>query len=236
MNLSQLKPPKGQKHKNQRIGQGMGSGRGKYSGRGAKGAKSISGYSRMRGFEGGQMPLHRRLPKRGFTNIFRKEFAIVNLGHLDRLPGDSFDPGKLLELGVIHKLKEGLKILGSGELKRKILVKAHLFSKSALEKIKAAGGTAEVIPGVKLNVKKVQHPGAKAGTKPKSAAPKPAEKPPADAPEAVGAPVKEKKPSSKKPGAEQPAAEKPAAEKGAEKASKPKQAKPSGKASNKEEK
>src|ERR1700730_4030946 len=214
MNLSKLKPPPGQKHKKQRIGQGMGSGRGKYSGRGAKGARSISGYSIMRGFEGGQMPLHRRLPKRGFTNIFRKEFAIVNLGHLDRLEGDSFDPGKLLELGVIRKLQDGLKVLGSGELKRKILVKAHLFSKSALEKIKAAGGTAEVIPGVKLNVKKVQHPGAKAGTKPKSAAPKPAEKPPADAPEAVGAPVKEKKPSSKKPGAEQPAAEKPAAEKG----------------------
>ena len=150
MNLSQLKPPKGQKHKNQRIGQGMGSGRGKFSGRGAKGAKSISGYSRMRGFEGGQMPLHRRLPKRGFTNIFRKEFAIVNLGDLDRLEGDSFDPGKLLELGVIRKLKDGLKILGSGELKRAIHVKAHLFSKSALEKIQAAGGTAEVIGGVKL--------------------------------------------------------------------------------------
>ena len=80
MNLSQLKPPAGQKHKKQRIGQGMGSGRGKYSGRGAKGAKSVSGYSRMRGFEGGQMPLHRRLPKRGFTNIFRKEYAIVNVG------------------------------------------------------------------------------------------------------------------------------------------------------------
>ena len=79
MNLSQLKPPTGQKHKKQRIGQGMGTGRGKYSGRGAKGAKSISGYSRMRGFEGGQMPLHRRLPKRGFTNIFRKEYAIVNV-------------------------------------------------------------------------------------------------------------------------------------------------------------
>jgi large subunit ribosomal protein L15 len=146
MNLSQLKPPRGQKHKKQRIGQGMGSGRGKYSGRGAKGAKSISGYSRMRGFEGGQMPLHRRLPKRGFTNIFRKEYAIVNLGRLDGLEGDSFDPGRLLELGVIRKLKHGLKILGAGELKRKIQVKAHVFSKSALEKIQAAGGQAEVIP------------------------------------------------------------------------------------------
>src|SRR6266571_5163846 len=145
MNLSQLKPPKGQKHKNQRVGQGMGTGRGKYSGRGAKGAKSVSGYSRMRGFEGGQMPLHRRLPKRGFTNIFRTEYAIVNLARLQALEGSSFDPGKLLELGVIRKLKHGLKILGSGELKKKISVKAHVFSKSALEKIKAAGGTAEVI-------------------------------------------------------------------------------------------
>src|SRR5215831_12290366 len=145
VNLSQLKPPRGQKHKQQRVGQGMGTGRGKYSGRGAKGAKSISGYSRMRGFEGGQMPLHRRLPKRGFTNIFGKEYAIVNLGRLDQLEGDSFDPGKLLELGVIRKLKDGVKVLGSGELKRKIQVKAHVFSGSALEKIKAAGGTAEVI-------------------------------------------------------------------------------------------
>jgi large subunit ribosomal protein L15 len=145
MNLSQLRPPKGQKHKNQRIGQGMGSGRGKFSGRGAKGAKSVSGYSRMRGFEGGQMPLHRRLPKRGFTNIFRKEYAIVNVGKLETLESAAFDPGKLLELGVIKKLEHGLKILGSGELKRKITVKAHVFSKSALEKIQAAGGTAEVI-------------------------------------------------------------------------------------------
>ena len=145
MNLSQLKPPNGQKQKQQRIGQGMGSGRGKYSGRGAKGAKSISGYSRMRGFEGGQMPLHRRLPKRGFTNIFGKEYAIVNLGRLQDLEGDAFDPARLQELGVIRKLKDGLKVLASGELKRKISVKAHLFSKAALEKIQAAGGTAEVI-------------------------------------------------------------------------------------------
>src|SRR5438876_4864698 len=123
MNLSQLKPPKGQKQKQQRVGQGMGTGRGKYSGRGAKGAKSISGYSRMRGFEGGQMPLHRRLPKRGFTNIFRKEYAIVNLARLAELDGDAFDPGTLTELGVIRKMKHGLKILGTGELKRRISVK-----------------------------------------------------------------------------------------------------------------
>jgi large subunit ribosomal protein L15 len=145
MNLSQLKPPRGQKHKKQRIGQGMGSGRGKYSGRGAKGAKSVSGYSRMRGFEGGQMPLHRRLPKRGFTNIFRKEYAIVNVGRLEAMEGSVFDPGRLLETGTIHKLNHGLKILGTGELTRAITVKAHVFSKSALEKIQKAGGTAEVI-------------------------------------------------------------------------------------------
>ena len=145
MNLSQLKPPAGQKQKKQRIGQGMGSGRGKYSGRGAKGAKSISGYSRMRGFEGGQMPLHRRLPKRGFTNIFRKEYAILNIGKLEKLEGDSFEPARLVELGAIRKLKDGLKILGTGELTRKIAVKAHVFSESAKKKIEAAGGTAEVI-------------------------------------------------------------------------------------------
>jgi large subunit ribosomal protein L15 len=146
MNLSQLKPPPGQKHKKRRLGQGMGTGRGKFSGRGAKGAKSISGYSRMRGFEGGQMPLHRRLPKRGFTNIFKKEYAIVNVSSLEKLEGDSFDAQSLLKLGVIRKLKnDGLKVLGSGELTRKITVKADIFSKSALEKIQAAGGTVEVI-------------------------------------------------------------------------------------------
>ena len=147
MNLSNLKPPKGQKQKKQRIGQGMGSGRGKYSGRGAKGAKSISGYSMMRGFEGGQMPLHRRLPKRGFTNIFRKEYVIINVGRLQQLDGDVFDPGRLWELGAVKKLGTGLKVLGSGELTRKITVKAHVFSKSALEKIQKAGGAGEVIGG-----------------------------------------------------------------------------------------
>jgi large subunit ribosomal protein L15 len=123
----------------------MGSGRGKYSGRGAKGQKSISGYSRMRGFEGGQMPLHRRLPKRGFTNIFRKEYAILNVGQLEKLAGDSFTPESLVEAGVLKRLKAGLKILGNGDLTRKVSVKAHVFSKSALDKIQKAGGAAEVI-------------------------------------------------------------------------------------------
>src|SRR5260370_1407483 len=145
MNLSNLKPPKGQKHKKQRVGQGMGSGRGKYSGRGAKGARSVSGYSIMRGFEGGQMPLHRRLPKRGFTNIFRKEYAIINLGRLAQIEGKTFGPDRLLELGVIKKLGAGLKVLGGGEIDRAITVEAHVFSKSALEKLQKAGGKGQII-------------------------------------------------------------------------------------------
>ncbi len=145
MNLSQLKPPAGQKHSSRRIGRGMGSGRGKTAGRGQKGQHSVSGFRQMRGFEGGQMPLHRRLPKRGFTNIFRKEYAVVNVGQLEKLEGDSFDPNRLVELGVVRKMRDGVKILGAGELKRKIKVQAQLFSKSALEKIQAAGGSAEVI-------------------------------------------------------------------------------------------
>jgi large subunit ribosomal protein L15 len=99
----------------------------------------------MRGFEGGQMPLHRRLPKRGFTNIFRKEYAIVNLSTLDKLEGDTFDAARLKELGVIKKLKHGLKVLGSGELTRAIKVTAKIFSESAKQKIEAAGGTAEIV-------------------------------------------------------------------------------------------
>jgi large subunit ribosomal protein L15 len=123
----------------------MGSGRGKTAGRGAKGQKSVSGYRLMRGFEGGQMPFHRRLPKRGFTNIFKKQFAVVNVGRLEGLEGDRFDPERLAELGVIKRLRDGLKILGAGELKRAVQVRAHLFSKSAQEKIRAAGGMVEMI-------------------------------------------------------------------------------------------
>src|SRR5690349_267294 len=185
LGLHNLGAPKGANKGKKRVGRGPGSGHGKTSTRGYKGQKSRSGYSRMRGFEGGQMPLHRRLPKRGFTNIFRKEYVVVNLGLLDRLEGDSFDPGKLLELGVIRKLKEGVKILGAGELKRKIQVKAHQFSKSALEKIQAAGGTAEVIGGEKTPTPAAKPPAAKPAAKPKAAetpkaeagAEKPARKP-----------------------------------------------------------
>jgi large subunit ribosomal protein L15 len=123
----------------------MGSGTGKTSGRGHKGQKAVSGFGQKRGFEGGQMPLHRRLPKRGFTNIFKKQFAIVNLGRLEKLEGDVFNADRLTELGVIHKLGNGLKILGTGQLTRAITVEAHQFSKSAAEKIVKAGGKAQLI-------------------------------------------------------------------------------------------
>ncbi len=145
MNLSDLKPPVGQRHAPKRIGRGMGSGRGKTATRGTKGQRSVSGHSLMRGFEGGQMPLHRRLPKRGFTNIFKKRYAILNLNRLEKLEGEFFGPDRLIELGAIKKLGDGLKILGTGALTRKLHVQAHLFSQSALEKIQAAGGTAELI-------------------------------------------------------------------------------------------
>jgi large subunit ribosomal protein L15 len=153
MNLSELRPPAGQQKQQRRVGRGMGSKRGKTSGRGHKGARSISGYSKMRGFEGGQMPLHRRLPKRGFTNIFKKSFALLNIGRLEHLEGDAFDPQSLLAAGVIKKLRDGLKILGTGEITRKIHVKAHLFSEAAEKKITAAGGTIEKLP---LKVKKAE--------------------------------------------------------------------------------
>jgi len=145
MNLSHLKPPKGQTNGRKRIGRGMGSGHGKTSTRGHKGQRQGTGFGQKRGFEGGQMPLHRRLPKRGFTNIFKKEFAIVNLGRLEKLDGDTFNVDRLVELGVIKKLGDGLKILGTGQLTRRITVEAHHFSKSALEKIQHAGGQAQVI-------------------------------------------------------------------------------------------
>ena len=145
MNLSDVRQPKGQVKKKQRVGQGMGSRRGKYSGRGAKGAKSVSGYSLMRGFEGGQMPLHRRLPKRGFKNIFKKEYSIVNVGRLAELEGDTFDFDVLKNLGVVKKLQDGVKILGDGEITRAVTVTAHIFSATAKQKIEAAGGKAVVV-------------------------------------------------------------------------------------------
>jgi large subunit ribosomal protein L15 len=145
MNLSGLRPPAGQKKRRKRIGRGMGSGHGKTATRGSKGQRAGTGFGQKRGFEGGQMPIHRRLPKRGFTNIFKKQYAIVNLGRLEKLEGDAFNADRLFELGVIKKLGDGLKILGTGQLTRKITVEAHHFSKSAVEKIQKAGGAAKVI-------------------------------------------------------------------------------------------
>jgi large subunit ribosomal protein L15 len=145
MNLSDLKAPEGQNRPQKRIGRGMGSRRGKTSGRGHKGAKSVSGYSKMRGFEGGQMPMHRRLPKRGFTNIFRKEYAVINLDRLNELQGDSFDFDTLKQLGAVKRLKAGLKVLGTGEITRALTVTAHSFSESARQKIEAAGGKAVLV-------------------------------------------------------------------------------------------
>jgi large subunit ribosomal protein L15 len=151
MNLSGLKPPAGQVKKQRRVGRGMGSGRGKTAGRGQKGQKSVSGFGQKRGFEGGQMPLHRRLPKRGFTNIFKKEYAIVNVGRLAGLEGDEFTLERLVELGVVKSPGDGLKVLGSGEIARPIQVQARVFSKSAQEKIQAAGGSAKVIESAKAS-------------------------------------------------------------------------------------
>ena len=146
MNRSSIKAPAGQVKKKLRLGQGMGTGRGKFSGRGAKGAKSISGYSRMRGFEGGQMPLHRRLPKRGFSNApFKTVYAIVNVATLNDLEGTEFDAQSLKKAGVVKKLLDGLKVLGQGDLTRAITVTASNFSASAKEKIEKAGGKAILI-------------------------------------------------------------------------------------------
>jgi large subunit ribosomal protein L15 len=144
MNLSSLHPPAGSRHKRKRVGRGPGSGLGKTSGRGEKGQKSRSGYSRKRGFEGGQMPLVRRVPKRGFHNIFRREFAVINVSSIEKLEGD-VTPQGLLDAGVISNLRGGLKILGDGELKRAVKVSAHRVSKSAREKIEAAGGSVELL-------------------------------------------------------------------------------------------
>ena len=146
MNLSTLRAPKKATENRKRVGRGMGSGMGKTSTRGHKGQGSRSGSRLMRGFEGGQMPLHRRLPKRGFTNIFKKEYAIVNLDRLKDFPaGATVSPQDLIEKGIIKNLRDGLKILGQGNLTQSLNISAHVFSKSAQEKIAKAGGRAEVI-------------------------------------------------------------------------------------------
>jgi large subunit ribosomal protein L15 len=144
--LNNLHPAKGANRKSKRVGRGPGSGHGKTACRGHKGQLSRSGTSVRPGFEGGQMPLHRRLPKRGFTNIFKKEYSEVNLRQLTDFPADSVvDPQALLDRRVIRDLRDGIKILGNGELQQALTIRAHKFSKSAVEKIQKAGGTAEVI-------------------------------------------------------------------------------------------
>ncbi len=146
ISLNSLKPSRGANRKNKRVGRGIGTGHGKTSTRGYKGQKSRSGTSIRPGFEGGQMPLHRRLPKRGFTNIFRKEYAVVNLKTLALFEaGAKVDPEILKSKGIVKDPKDGIKILGAGELKHALHVSAHKFSKSAAEKIQQAGGVIEVI-------------------------------------------------------------------------------------------
>jgi large subunit ribosomal protein L15 len=144
MNLSNIRAPKKAAENKKRVGRGMGSGMGKTSTRGHKGQRSRSGSRMMRGFEGGQMPLHRRMPKRGFTNIFRKEYNIVNLERLASLGETTITPDVLRKAGVI-KSKHPLKVLGDGELATALTVHAHKFSKSAQEKITKAGGKFEVL-------------------------------------------------------------------------------------------
>ena len=145
--LHNLKPAEGATRKRKRVGRGPGSGNGKTAGRGHKGQRSRSGYSRRYGFEGGQMPLVRRIPKRGFTNIFRVGYQVVNLRDLDRMfsDGDTITPELLEEKGLIRGGKKPLKVLASGELGKKLTVQAHAFSKNAQAAIEAAGGSCETV-------------------------------------------------------------------------------------------
>ena len=146
MDLSNLRKPKGSTHSKKRIGRGQGSGNGKTAGRGHKGAKSRSGFKRKRGFEGGQMPLHRRVPKRGFHNIFREEFEVVNLDTLQERfeAGVEVTPELLRQHGLVGRTGQ-VKVLARGDIAKALTVRAHKFSGKAAEKIAAAGGTAEVL-------------------------------------------------------------------------------------------
>ncbi len=160
MNLSTIRAPRKSSEKPKRVGRGMGSGMGKTSTRGHKGQRSRSGSRMMRGFEGGQMPLHRRVPKRGFANIFRVEYAIVNLERIAALGEKTITPEVLHQAGVVHHASDRIKILGDGELKSAITIHAHKFSKSAQEKITKAGGKIEIINIDKPKLQKPA-PGAK---------------------------------------------------------------------------
>ncbi|HEY4899989.1 MAG TPA: 50S ribosomal protein L15 [Terriglobales bacterium] len=145
MNLSNLRAPRKANENKKRVGRGMGSGMGKTSTRGHKGQGSRSGSSLMRGFEGGQMPLHRRLPKRGFTNIFKTEYEVVNLERLATLNETEITPEVLRKVGIVTSKNTLVKVLGQGELKKALTVHAHKFSKSAQEKIEKAGGKINVL-------------------------------------------------------------------------------------------
>jgi len=147
MSLNNLRPPKGATRSRKRVGRGPGSGHGKTASRGTKGAKSRSGFRFKRGFEGGQMPLHRRVPKRGFHNPFRVEYAVVNLDTLGEVfdAGSEVTPDVLRERGLVSDRSALIKVLGRGELSKKLTVRAHKFSGSAAEKIAKAGGSTEVL-------------------------------------------------------------------------------------------
>ena len=147
MNLSNLRAPRKANENKKRVGRGMGSGMGKTSTRGHKGQGSRSGSSLMRGFEGGQMPLHRRLPKRGFTNIFKTEYEVVNVERLASLSETEITPEVLRKAGVVTSKNTLVKVLGQGELSKALTVHAHKFSKSAQEKIEKAGGKIVVVGG-----------------------------------------------------------------------------------------
>lgn len=146
MRLNELKSPEGSVKQRKRVGRGIGSGTGKTSGRGHKGQKARSGASTRRGFEGGQMPLQRRLPKRGFANIFKKQYALVNVGDLNIFAdGSNIDIDDLQAAGLIKSVKDGVKLLGNGELEKQISITVHCHSRQAEEKVVAKGGKIEVI-------------------------------------------------------------------------------------------
>ena len=147
MKLNELKPNEGATRQKKRVGRGPGSGNGKTAGRGHKGQKSRSGYSAKRGFEGGQMPLQRRVPKRGFKNPFRKEYVIFNLSTFESRDATEIKLEDYISMGLAKNLHDGVKILGNGELTKAVTIHAHKFSKSAREKIEKAGGTCVLIEG-----------------------------------------------------------------------------------------
>ncbi len=146
MKLNELSPPQGSRKARKRLGRGVGSGTGKTAGRGTKGHNSRSGGGVRPGFEGGQMPIHRRLPKRGFTNIFKKRYAVINIRDLERFESESvIGEGELIQSGLIKGQRDGIKLLGHGEVKHPVTITVNKVSKTAIKKIEAAGGKVEVV-------------------------------------------------------------------------------------------